>query len=705
MKKLIKVFLVLAVVASLALAVVPAVLAESGPDVPPVVVDGNPTCQDLGYAYGYKVDPPKSGVYTTPAGTVTVTITDAGGKYFDWSSTFGVDAVIVKGGNAANSFVYDPPAESYGDDGLYSPDNSSGGPAALSHMSFCYDYELSVKKTAETTYTREYKWTIDKQTDGEYHMFTGDSVSHDYTVSVTKTMLESDFAVSGKITITNPDPGFAATITAINDSMTGGITVPVDCGVTLPYVLAAGGKLECTYSKGLPNKDARTNTVTVATTGKVGGGSASAAVVFGEPTNVIGYAEVDVTDDYYPTQHLTGSATWSYSKTFACDSDKGEHVNTATITQTGAKDNATVKIYCYGIEVTKDASTSWKRHWDWTIDKSADQSSLLLSDGQLFAVNYKVKVDAVKTDSDFDVVGNISVYNPAPMAATIVSVKDFVSGFGLAKVECGVAFPYTLAAGDTLKCTYYAGLPNGDARVNTATATLQNSPSGTTDFSGNADVVFSPTPTVEEDECIDVTDTNVGALGTVCAAAAPKTFSYSLWFGKNAEADVVLVCGESTHENVASFVANDSGATGSDSWIVKATVACGTGCTLTPGYWKTHSMYGPAKYDDTWAKLLFGADTPFFLSGKSYYSVLWTPPQGNAYYILAHAYIATELNKLNGASTTAEVDAAFSKAIAWFLTHTPSGTISKTDRAKLLGWASTLDKYNNGLIGPGHCSE
>jgi hypothetical protein len=35
------------------------------------------------------------------------------------------------------------------------------------------------------------------------------------------------------------------------------------------------------------------------------------------------------------------------------------------------------------------------------------------------------------------------------------------------------------------------------------------------------------------------------------------------------------------------------------------------GCTLTPGYWKTHSKYGPAKYDTTWA--LKGEDTPFLL--------------------------------------------------------------------------------------------
>ena len=67
--------------------------------------------------------------------------------------------------------------------------------------------------------------------------------------------------------------------------------------------------------------------------------------------------------------------------------------------------------------------------------------------------------------------------------------------------------------------------------------------------------------------------------------------------------------------NIASFVTNDTGATGSDSWTVFIDVLC-PGCTYTQGYWKTHSRYGPAPYDTTWAKV--GEDTPFYLSGQSY---------------------------------------------------------------------------------------
>ena len=103
-----------------------------------------------------------------------------------------------------------------------------------------------------------------------------------------------------------------------------------------------------------------------------------------------------------------------------------------------------------------------------------------------------------------------------------------------------------------------------------------------------------------------------------------------------------------------------------------------------------------------------GENTIFFLSGQSYYNVLWTSPNGNAYYILAHAYIAAKLNQLNGADFTA-AQSAFDTATGLFNTYTPAqiGALrgSSTLRAQFISLATILDNYNNGLIGPGHCSE
>jgi hypothetical protein len=668
---------------------------------------------ELGYAFGYKPqpEPPTTGVYTFPDGINTVTIT-SDGTYFSWSSTLGIDAVLVKGGPNANLYVYDPPAESKGDADLVSPNNSNGSPAEISHIEFCYDYEVAVTKTANTSLTRTYTWEIDKSvTPATWDLFKGDSGTSEYTIAVTRNVADSNWKVTGNISILNPSPN-AATITGVSDVVSDGINATVNCGVTFPYALPAGQTLNCTYTADLPNADTRTNTATVTTSGTVGGGSGSAEVNFANATvNVVGSPTINVDDTLLDSNlQFSDTGTSSYNKTFTCDANEGKTNNTATIVETGQSDSAEVMVTCYDLNVTKNANTAFTRTFNWTIDKSADQTSLLLSTGQTFLVNYTVSVNATSTDSDFGVSGSIAVANPAPMAAMINSVSDLVSPDIAASVNCGVSFPYTLAAESQLLCTYSASLPDATARTNTATATLQNysydadlnaTPSGTTDFSGTANVAFSSTPTNSVDECITVTDSLQGDLGQVCASdTLPKKFNYTRTIGPYA------VCGMYTVDNTAEFTTNDTGAKGNDSWTVDVNVPCATGCTLTPGYWKTHSKYGPAPYDDLWATNgMFTEDTKFFLSNKTYYQALWTPPAGNVYYIAAHAYIAAKLNILNGASTTPEVVAAINYLESYFAANAPTVTPTRAVRNLIVSAASTLDKYNNGLIGPGHCSE
>ncbi len=128
------------------------------------------------------------------------------------------------------------------------------------------------------------------------------------------------------------------------------------------------------------------------------------------------------------------------------------------------------------------------------------------------------------------------------------------------------------------------------------------------------------------------------------------------------------------------------------------------GCTLTPGYWKTHSSYGPAPYDMTWD--LVDEDGAFFLSGKTYYQVLWTSPKGNAYYNLSFQYIAAGLNELHGADFSA-AKAAYDDATTLFMAYTPAqiAGLKGSDplRQQFINLAGILGNYNKGLIGPGHC--
>ena len=130
------------------------------------------------------------------------------------------------------------------------------------------------------------------------------------------------------------------------------------------------------------------------------------------------------------------------------------------------------------------------------------------------------------------------------------------------------------------------------------------------------------------------------------------------------------------------------------------------GCTLTQGYWKTHSIHGPApKADPTWATV-GGPDASFFGTSASWLEVFNTPPKGNAYYVLAHQYMAAVLNANAGTSTTSEVDAAMTWAFDAFTANPdPASAFWVTNKTTATGYAGTLDQYNNGLIGPGHCSD
>jgi hypothetical protein len=93
----------------------------------------NPTCMDLGFDAGTKFDPPNP-----VASGDFVWDFDPADPYVTWSSSFPIDAVIMKGGTVgANVYYYSPPSN--GDSGLATPINPSGKPAGLSHIDFCYD--------------------------------------------------------------------------------------------------------------------------------------------------------------------------------------------------------------------------------------------------------------------------------------------------------------------------------------------------------------------------------------------------------------------------------------------------------------------------------------------------------------------------------------------------------------------------------------
>jgi hypothetical protein len=116
-------------------------------------------------------------------------------------------------------------------------------------------------------------------------------------------------------------------------------------------------------------------------------------------------------------------------------------------------------------------------------------------------------------------------------------------------------------------------------------------------------------------------------------------------------------------------------------------------CTFSQGFWKTHGESWPV------ASLTLGGKT---YTKTEAIAILNTPPRGDATYILIHQLIAATLNVANGADPSA---APLADANAW-LTANPLGSNPKgAARNTGTALADTLDNYNNGVIGPGHCGD
>ncbi len=119
------------------------VLPGMAASVTPVLVDGNPKCTDYGLV-GFKPSDTMTGTYVYNVyGMGTLTMTVKAGPLVDWSSTFDISKVIVKGGPKANVYSYNPGTME--DTDLTTPTNPNNNkPYGLSHVEFCYDDSQAV---------------------------------------------------------------------------------------------------------------------------------------------------------------------------------------------------------------------------------------------------------------------------------------------------------------------------------------------------------------------------------------------------------------------------------------------------------------------------------------------------------------------------------------------------------------------------------
>ena len=396
-----------------------------------------------------------------------------------------------------------------------------------------------------------------------------------------------------------------------------------------------------------------------------------------------------------------GANVYVYGSTTTSDTGLATPANTG-----GNQATLSHLVFCYNYRasVSKTAATYYTRTYDWTVNKTADRQNLLLANGESAAINYTITVGETHSDSDFSVRGTITILNPWNMPATIVSVTDSLPG---ATVQCEST---TLQPRSSTTCTYTAAVASATNGTNTATAAVDYG-MGNRISAGSQPYVFGE-PTTTVDATALLTDTRTCPTGFVCTVTAGSVPNQLVVTRAGTYAYTVTVmptrCGiQGDVVNTAVLVEGDTQTSHAARVTVPATAAgCVMGCTLTQGYWKTHSEYGPAPYDDAWKNLsAAGAGTPFYSSGMSWYQVFQTAPRGNPYYILAHQYMAAKLNVLNGATANPQVAAALKWADMFFATHSPASVLTKTEKTLVQQYAALLDSYNNGRVGPGHCSE
>jgi uncharacterized repeat protein (TIGR01451 family) len=267
---------------------------------------------------------------------------------------------------------------------------------------------------------------------------------------------------------------------------------------------------------------------------------------------------------------------------------QGPVVNTVTATSEygsaviSASDSCTTNVH--ELEVSKNAQTSLKRTYQWTIDKAVDDPGpITLLPGASTTPHYTVTVnlDAPPyADSAWAVQGIISVVNPAPMPASLASVTDLVSpGIG-GLVSCP---SFTVPAEGSLTCTYGpVHLPDTSSRTNTATARLINNNGRRTPFSGSAAVDFGQASIERIDEEVQVFDKfwdeAPNLLGTVrYDQVLPAEFTYT----RTIQAPGTI-CELIAIPNVATLKTNDTGIVITDTnHIVVQMLEL---CTLTAAY-------------------------------------------------------------------------------------------------------------------------
>ncbi len=132
------------------------------------------------------------------------------------------------------------------------------------------------------------------------------------------------------------------------------------------------------------------------------------------------------------------------------------------------------------------------------------------------------------------------------------------------------------------------------------------------------------------------------------------------------------------------------------------------GCTKTIGYWKNHSSEF-VKYLPQFLGLEGGKETLSVMTEEVGVGVLTQTMFGEPNNGITKLYAQLLATKFNIASGASDKDAASVILLAdtFLSTHdyTDWADLAPEEQTEVLSWKTTLDQFNNGIIGPGHCGD
>lgn len=283
--------------------------------------------------------------------------------------------------------------------------------------------------------------------------------------------------------------------------------------------------------------------------------------------------------------------------------------------------------------------------------------------------------------------GACSAESPAAPTGEVPLFGSIPGGVGLATDNS--------LDGETFKvCKIYRGAVGPDVSVRVQVDEGNDGPgAGDEDF----------TVLVGDGECVAVWSTggNVGTTDLVTVTETEPAGFVSATAKATVEDGVETAAGPATPGATASNTITNPGGTGVDGVVVTFIneLIPSDGCTVTLGFWKSHTEVGdwPALPGGT---LLLGTVA---YSEAQLITILNTENNGNGLLQLARQLIAAKLNILNGASATdisATITAADALIGGLVVPPVGGGFLSPGSTSSLI---DALSQYNQGNTGPGRC--